>query len=549
MFEFKHKHWKHQESSAFACIDAIRQGFDSPCIVSPTGGGKSDIVKIMINKLAFEDGKRILMPFHRRLLLRQFIQDWEKTDVEFGVIARDYPELYNDKAKIQLAMTQTICRNMSSNEDFVLPGADYCFWDELHAQTSPSACSIREKLQVTNCKHIGTTATPVGINAVSDKLIDGGSYSDMLECGAHLPLHVYSPEFPNIRDLTPVDVVQRGFDNVNERIRIKSIIGNVYKWWTKLNPMQLPTICFSPGVKESIWLVEQFMRRGVRTAHIDATRISIVEKTKSGKLELVTYPRDEHNLFRLQMLSVDGSVKIVFNRFVLREGISWNHFYHVISACIFGSLSTYLQSIGRIMRSYHDYDHCIYQDHGGNTLIYGMPDMDRTWRIGDTEAMIARDYRNTLRDADEEENPEPITCPNCSMTRTQGSQCPMCLHMSRGRIRWIRQSNGELVQQEGRWLKKKERKAVDFDRYVNAAIYRTCNSRGAQRLGYVFSLAYKSAKEDGYDFSNGTKNRYFEVYPDRDVRWNQYAKDMFPYAMKKASVRNEWRSFKRKKRK
>ncbi|MTW08883.1 hypothetical protein GM524_13540, partial [Streptococcus pneumoniae] len=52
-----------------------------------------------------------------------------------------------------------------------------------------------------------------------------------------------------------------------------------------------------------------------------------------------------------------GEIKVVCNRFVLREGFDLPQLYHGVLATCFGSICSYVQSVGRILRSHPSLEH------------------------------------------------------------------------------------------------------------------------------------------------------------------------------------------------
>ncbi len=216
---------------------------------------------------------------------------------------------------------------------------------------------------------------------------------------------------------------------------ISGIFGRVYEWWNKLNPDARASILFAPGVKESIWFCEQFASKGVRCAHIDGTDCWLDGKLFKGS----TQARDE-----ILEGSKDGSIKILCNRFVLREGIDAPWLYHGILATIFSKLQSNLQSIGRLLRAHSSMDHCIIQDHGGNWWRHGSPNANRQWILGDTEKRICAEREERLR---EKEEREPSCCPQCCQI-LRGNECPCGFTITK-KSRPVAQEDGSLKHMAG----------------------------------------------------------------------------------------------------
>ena len=96
-----------------------------------------------------------------------------------------------------------------------------------------------------------------------------------------------------------------------------TIFARVLEWYDRLNPERKPAILFAPGVKESIWFAEQFTAAGITAAHIDGDMITFGETDGSDP---VTMPSTRELREQIMAGSRDGSIKVLCNRFVLREG-------------------------------------------------------------------------------------------------------------------------------------------------------------------------------------------------------------------------------------
>src|SRR5690606_18911389 len=115
-----------------------------------------------------------------------------------------------------------------------------------------------------------------------------------------------------------------------------------------------------------------------------------------------------------------GEIKVLSNRFVLREGIDRPSIYHLILACPVGSLKTYLQMVGRVIRwSPETADRVLITDHGGSCLKFGSPNMDRDWHemFRMSEEQLVEQEKKADKEPPEE---KPIVCPNCGTIRLKG---------------------------------------------------------------------------------------------------------------------------------
>ena len=72
-----------------------------------------------------------------------------------------------------------------------------------------------------------------------------------------------------------------------------------------------------------------------------------------------------------------GDIKVICNRYVMREGIDIPELYHIILATPIGSLSSYVQVVGRALRNHPSLDKVIVQDHAGNFWRHGSANANR----------------------------------------------------------------------------------------------------------------------------------------------------------------------------
>jgi hypothetical protein len=154
-------------------------------------------------------------------------------------------------------------------------------------------------------------------------------------------------------------------------------------------------------------------------------------------------------------LSEAGEVKIVCNRYVLREGVDWPWLEHGILATIFGQLTAYLQTCGRILRQYYidgvpQLDRVTIQDHGGNWWRHGSCNSDRDFDLNHDDHFVGEVREERMRNKKE---PEPIHCPRCHAIRLSGSVCPRCNYTHTARSRMVVQANGKLKEMHGDILK------------------------------------------------------------------------------------------------
>jgi len=199
-------------------------------------------------------------------------------------------------------------------------------------------------------------------------------------------------------------------------------------------------------VQGSLYLCKKFNEAGISSAHIDGSNCYLDGREVKSTKEV----RDE-----IRHRSELGDIRVVCNRFVLREGVDWPHLAHCIFATVFGSVTTYVQAGGRVVRNHDSLKHVTIQDHGGNWWRFGSLNEDRQWdlNLGVRTWQMLREDEN--REGDRE---NPRVCPKCDALWTRGLQCPYCKFKYDHSVtrRKVLQSDGMLRPMEiGQWRKRR----------------------------------------------------------------------------------------------
>lgn len=150
----------------------------------------------------------------------------------------------------------------------------------------------------------------------------------------------------------------------------------------------------------------------------------------------------------------NGKVVVVKN---CREGIDLPTTYHVILATPIGSLASYIQTVGRALRySPETPDYVLVTDHGGAYHSHGSPNHDRDWH---TLWRLSGHAASTLHRSQikEGKKAESIVCPKCMTERPFGDTCPSCNHKASKSKRRVVMATGEIVEHEGRMIRKQAR--------------------------------------------------------------------------------------------
>lgn len=478
--------WAHQSRGIADAFAREAQGFKAICVTCPTGGGKRTMLARCVQRTV-EEGGRAVVWTNRRLITAQTLHEFAGYGIDYGVLAGGYSSPLGQPALI--ASVQTAQRR----SDF--PGATRVFIDEAHNHAFDV---VVKHYRAKGVPVHGYTATPVGLGDLYETLVVAGTPSELRRCGALVPCRVYSPEQPYLKGVKR----KRTGEFVDAQLRQlfgsyqTEVFANVLDWWEKLNPWHQPTLLWAPGVPESRWFVEEFKSRGVPAAHLDGET-------------------DEDERKRILDGSKSGEIKVVSSYGVLREGADMPWVTHGILVQVCGALSTFLQIAGRLLRAFPGKSEAVLQDHSGAYWRHLSPNMDRLWKLGDTDLSIAKALHKARQEGKE---PEPIRCPQCGGERVGGPRCPFCSFESEKSVRLVRMTDGTLKKQTGNLVKRKKQVSEDVRAWT----------------GCLYAAAFRGrtlAQARG-DFYRRTKrplpHGLPRCPPDGSPDWERRAADVYP---------------------
>ena len=508
--------WPHQEQAIGEIKEVVQGGQEAACVTSPPGGGKTRIMAEIIS-WALSRSLRTVIYTHRKLLTAQTSAVLQSHGIDHGIMAADYqPALLRD---VQIASVQTVNSRCLEQERWEVHPADIVILDEAHANRAATVQKILKQHQEMGAVILGFTATPTGVGHLFSRLIVAGTNSELRACGALVPCRTYAPTEP---DLTTLHRQPNG-EYVEEQVvktvlaidgetKLPRIFGDVLEHWLRLNPEQKPTLLFAPGVAPSRWFSEWLTSRSVPAAHIDGTTPDVERR-------------------RILAGSEEGSIKIVCNRFVLREGIDMPWLAHLILATAFGAVTTYIQAGGRALRAYPGLEQVVIQDHGGNWWQPGFGSLndDRQWSLEDTNNSIHRRAKEALEY--KEGDPEGACCPRCGAVNRPSRRlfengCPICGHKYKQSVRHVIQADGTL--QPVRGIATKHRKKVsDEERAASNVFYTALHSKKGLSIDAMDAIHYR---QSGKPFPDGVVrfgNTLIRLPSRNDVDWKRSVRSVF----------------------
>ncbi len=431
--------WPHQERAVHTIRSLRAEGVRRVLLTIPTGGGKTRVACELVRDW-LADGLRVVVYTNRRLLIAQLSGVMKAAGLRHGIRAAGHEDRRDQP--LQISSVQTERRRVLDRDQgaWEVHPADVVVIDEAHLNAGPTMRQLLQRHIDQGAFVLGLTASPIDLGEVYDRLVVAGTPSELRACGALVAARIHGCDEP---DLSAIGRVKLGED-IGEQKQAKAIMtptifGRVWDWFHRLNPDQKPTLLFAPGVKESLWFAEQFAANGIVAAHIDGEEIWYAGKTVKA---------DDASRAELLDGSKAGDIKVICNRFVLREGIDMPWVEHGILACVIGSLQSYIQVCGRLLRASPATGKklAVIQDHGGNWWRHGSPNADRDWDLALTPAMVAGLREDRLR---AKLDPEPVRCPQCACILL-GLRCPCGFVIdATKKSRPVIQSDGEPVEVEG----------------------------------------------------------------------------------------------------
>lgn len=413
--------WPHQVKAIDGVDAAIGAGHRRIVVTIPTGGGKTVVAKRLA--LAFLNNSRPVVLYTNRTMLRdQISASMMDAGVYHGLRAAG--EADEREHPFQISSIQTEYSRVVKKKTWDLHEADLVLVDEAHLQKGEMARVILGRHAEAGAVIVGLTATPLDLEGLYEHLVVAGTNAELRACGALIPAHHFAPDEPDLKafkkakaDHKAAQAQDAGGLFFTEKAAVKAmgprpqLFGRLWQCFEQMNLTRRPTLVFGPDVDGSLWIAEQFTKNGVRAAHIDGDDVWL-----DGEF----HRSDRTIRERVVAESRAGLLPVVCNRFVMREGIDMPWLSHGIFATTFGSVQTYIQAGGRLLRAFPGLDHVTIADHGGNWWRYGSLNEDRTWSLSLSPEDVVLMRTDRIREGKKD---QPFRCPKCGRTWTKGRTC------------------------------------------------------------------------------------------------------------------------------
>lgn len=372
----------YQTRTVDAVRDAWRAGKRRILIVLPTGGGKTQVAT-MIAQGGLARGRRALWLAHREELVEQGATSLRRLGVSVSTIQADRGVTVRD-APFTVASVQTL----AARPDLV-PDADIIFLDEAHHVVSKTWRSVVARYPRPELV-VGLTATPersdrTALGDLFDHLVVGATPKELTALGVLVPLRIQAPS-EYVKDLSddPVKVVV-------ERCR-------------RPDGSMRSTVVFTETVEAAKAQAAALVARGIRAACVDGAM-----RVDDRRRVLADF--------------AVGRIDVLTNMMVLTEG--WDA--PIAECCVLargcGSPSTYLQIVGRILRSRPGKTEAVLHDLRGVVWQLGRPEADRIYSLEGKAIRLVEKPRlrqcpacGSVHEADAFVGVSKSTCPSCGFT-------------------------------------------------------------------------------------------------------------------------------------
>jgi superfamily II DNA or RNA helicase len=398
---------------------AVENGQRRVLLVAPTASGKTVIGAAIIKQFVNRQ-QSVLVLAHRREIIEQTSKKLTANGIKHGIIQAGASP--RPLERVQVASIQTLWVRAMRSDAMQLPPADLLVVDECHHAPAQTYQKIIDAYP--DAVLLGLTATPCrgdgrGLGGIFEVMIQCPQVAALVEQKFLVKTRVYAPTEPDLRGVRTQagDYVET---QLAERMDKPKLVGDIVTHWHKYGERR-KTVSFAVSVAHSIHIRDEFIRSGVRAAHIDggtplSEREQILAQLGSGELELIS------------------------NCMVLTEG--WD--MPEVGCCILArptkKMGLYRQMIGRVLRPAPGKTDAIVLDHAGAVYAHGFAEDYVQWTL-DPERRAASPAHSSRC---ESPSSRLLECSQCSAIRVGGQPCMVCGFLPKRPAQYLRVQDGEL---------------------------------------------------------------------------------------------------------
>lgn len=408
-------------------VDKVRArfaaGIKAILLVAATGAGKT-VVFSYIARAASGRGNRVLILAHRDTLIKQASRKLNDYKVSHGVIMAGFSE--SRLRKVQVASVQTLIRRL---DKYPPDTFDLIIIDEAHLSAAKSYMTICQHFS--KARVLGVTGSPIRLDGkglgrdsggLFDEIVMGITIRELIEQGFLVKPTVYAAKIQI--DLSDVKKIGGDYDSeaLADVMDKPKITGSAIENWKRICP-GVPAVAWCANVAHAQHVAEEFNAAGVPALMLSG------ESTPEER---------DRALRRME----DGSLKIITFAMLLVEGVDCPAIGAVILLRPTMSLSSYLQVVGRGLRTIYapgmpletvaqrfaaiaagpKGTKCFVLDHAGMTMKHGFADDDREWSLdGEVKQKGKKKAAEKARPLDQ--------CPKCYLVHEPAPECPGCGHV------------------------------------------------------------------------------------------------------------------------
>ena len=363
---------------------AYRSGRKAPILCAATGFGKTH-TSAQIIRSALDRGRTVWFLAHLREILEDTAKRLRSIDIPFGEIAAGKARQYH--RRVQVVSVQTAVRRND------LPKPDLVIVDECHLAVATTYKKVLGKIG--NPVLLGLTGTPCrldgrGLGELFDEIIPTCSTGTLINEGLLAPIKYFAPHRPDLTGLRMQagDYKQADIDAEMDR---STITGDAIEHYRKHCDGKR-AVAFCTSIKHAEHVAEEF-----RAAGYKAVAISGESKTAERKAALSGLR--------------SGELQVVCNAQLWVAGVDVPEVECIVLLRPSKSLTFYLQSIGRGLRTAPGKTHLTVLDHSGCIFDHGSPEVERKWSL----------------EGRRKEGVTPVRqCPACFCAHPPAPVCPEC---------------------------------------------------------------------------------------------------------------------------
>jgi len=384
-------------------LSLLRQGFidghRSQMLVAPTGAGKTEMAIALLEASA-ERGNRAAMVLDRIVLCDQTSRRLNDYGIDHGVLQSGHWR-FRPAERIQICSAQTLEKRGA------FPGLKVLIVDEAHQTRKQTIEFIKSNPGV---KVIGLTATPFtkGLGKVYSRVVSSVTTAELVKLGRLAPLRVYVAKEI---DMTGVKKVAGEWSQDEVTERGLKITGDIVTEWVKKTTEIFggprKTVVFCAGVAHGADLTQKFADAGY-----NFVSLSYRDDDQFKQDAIAEFAKPESTIHGL--IATD----------ILTKGFDVPDVMIGVSARPFSkSLSSHVQQMGRVMRSYPGKEFAVWLDHSGNYLRF-QDDWDDVYENGISALDDGRE--KTKKEPTEAQKAE-AKCPRCGHVWPRSADtCPSC---------------------------------------------------------------------------------------------------------------------------